>query len=95
MNKVLGIVRNWIQWNAKNGSTVTWGTDQILKFNRPLTVMDLEEFAVEIEEKLKSSNSDYAKCKSIGCQFYDEKMEFNCCANENLCEKCINSQHLA
>ena len=40
-----------------------------------------------------TENSDYAKCKSIGCQWYDEKMEFNCCANENLCEKCINSQH--
>ena len=42
-----------------------------------------------------SSNSDYAKCKSIGCQFYDVKMDFNCCANENLCEKCMNSQHFA
>ena len=39
-------------------------------------------------------SSDYARCKAIGCQFFDEKMEFNCCANENLCEQCINSQHL-
>ena len=62
MKTVLGIVRNWIQWNAFNGSTVTWGTDQILMFKRPLTVMDLEKLAVEIEEKLTASNSDYAKC---------------------------------
>ena len=52
--------------------------------------------AHEINESAKPShNSDYPKCKSIGCQFYDEKMEFNCCANESLCEKCINSQHFA
>ena len=60
--EILKIDGSWIQWNAENGSTVTWGADQILKFNRPLTVMDLEKLAVEIEEKLTSSNSDYAKC---------------------------------
>ena len=37
-------------------------------------------------------NSDYAKCKSIGCQFYNETMELNCAANEGLCEKCIKNQ---
>ena len=68
MHTILGIVRNWIQCNAENGATVTWGTDQILKFNRPLTVMDLEKLAVEIEEKLTSSNRDYVKCNQ--CEDY-------------------------
>ena len=59
--------------------------------------MEKDLYIEWLETKLQntSSNSDYAKCKSIGCQFYDEKMEFNCCANESLCEKCINSQHFA
>jgi len=52
-----------------------------------------KQCANELEEKIKLSNIDYAKCKSIGCQFYDETMECNCSANENLCEKCMNSQH--
>ena len=55
----------------------------------------LEDEVEQMLEKLKSSNSDYAKCKSICCPFYDEKMEFNCCANESLCEKCMNSQQFA
>lgn len=60
----------------------------------PKTALDdLCNAQLEFETKLQSSNSDYAKCKSIGCQFYDEKMEFNCGANEVLCEKCMNSQH--
>ena len=48
-----------------------------------------------LECKIKNitSNRDCAKCKSIGCPFYDEKMEFNCCANENLYKKCMNNQH--
>ena len=70
----------------------------------PLTYEnDSGEFVIDeryynwLETKLQntSSNSDYAKCKSIGCQFYDKKFEFSCCANESLCEKCMNSQHLA
>jgi hypothetical protein len=40
-------------------------------------------------------SSDYAKCKSVICKFYDETMECNCSANEDLCEKCMNSQHFA
>jgi hypothetical protein len=37
-------------------------------------------------------NNDYAECSSIGCQFYNKKMEFNCEANEDLCEKCMEQQ---
>lgn len=35
---------------------------------------------------------DDTLCKSIGCQFYDVLMECNCAANEDLLEKCMNSQ---
>lgn len=59
----------------------------------------IEELSTEIimlrkhiKETLKSQNRDCAKCKSIGCSFYDEKMEFNCCANENIYKKCMNNQ---
>jgi hypothetical protein len=44
----LGAIRSWIQWNAINGSQVTWGSDEPLRFTKALTVKDLEELAAEI-----------------------------------------------
>ena len=68
--------------------TDAWIDDEITGEN----ISELRDTCRKLLET--AHNSDYAMCKSIGCQFFDEKMEFNCCANENLCEKCINSQHL-
>lgn len=44
----LGAARNWIQHNALNGSDVTWGSNDRLRFTRDLTVKDIEEFAARI-----------------------------------------------
>lgn len=43
----LGSIRNWIQWNASNGSDVTWGSHEYLKL-KSLTVSDLEALAAQI-----------------------------------------------
>lgn len=41
----LGAVRNWIQWNKRNGSDVIWGSDDVL--NPPMTVRQCEDMAAE------------------------------------------------
>jgi len=48
MSKTLGKMREWVQRNAINGSTVTWGSDEVLRFSRSLTVKDFEELAMEL-----------------------------------------------
>ena len=59
MKTVLGIVREWIQWNALNGSAVKWNSDDVLQFNKSLTVRDFEQLAAEIDVKFTASNSEY------------------------------------
>lgn len=47
MNQHLEIIRTWMQQNANNGDTVTWGSDQPLALGC-VTVRDLEELAMRI-----------------------------------------------
>lgn len=42
--------RKWIQWNCKNGNTVTWGSGDILN----ITVRQLEDFAIKLIKEYKS-----------------------------------------
>lgn len=42
----LGAARSWIQWNCSNGSSVTWGSDEILQFRRNFTPAVVEEIAM-------------------------------------------------
>jgi len=44
--KWLGTARDFIQWEFRNGSDVTWGSDQILKGD--VTVADLERLAASV-----------------------------------------------
>lgn len=46
--KHLGIVRSWIQWNALNGSDVTWGSHAGLRFSRTITPAVMETLAQDI-----------------------------------------------
>lgn len=43
----LGSIRSWIQFNAMNGSDVTWGSNEFVKL-RHLTVFELECLAAQI-----------------------------------------------
>ena len=43
----LGVVRNWIKWHAHNGSTVTWGSEQMLQ-GVSVSVGDMERLAQAI-----------------------------------------------
>lgn len=43
----LSQVRNWIQWNCLNGSSVTWGSQEYLNI-KPMTVNEMEALAAEI-----------------------------------------------
>jgi len=42
--EVIGIVRKWMQWNCKNGSTVIWGSEEQLD----MTPAKLERFAFHL-----------------------------------------------
>jgi hypothetical protein len=50
MQSTLGKMREWIQWNAINGSSVIWGSDDIPKFQRNLSVKFFEELALELSQ---------------------------------------------
>jgi hypothetical protein len=41
--KWLGETRNWLQWNTKNGDSVTWNSDDEIR--PPLTVRQVEDLA--------------------------------------------------
>lgn len=45
----LGVVRRWIQWNARNGSEVTWGSDETLVL-QAVTTRDMENLAQQIAD---------------------------------------------
>ncbi len=49
----LGAVREWIQWNAINGSRVIWGSEDKLLTTHALTVRDFEELAIKIANAIK------------------------------------------
>jgi hypothetical protein len=44
----LGTIRSWIQWNCLNGDSVTWGSQDPLKFKGSITVKEFETLAVDI-----------------------------------------------
>jgi hypothetical protein len=51
MNEILGKMREWIQRKAINGSSVIWGSTEVLRFTTSLTVLDLETLALELTPK--------------------------------------------
>lgn len=53
----LGVVRNWLKWHAKNGETVTWGSDETLEMKR-LTPRDMEQLAQDIADAVKDEISE-------------------------------------
>ncbi len=50
--KHLSAARAWMQYNAVNGSDVTWASDEVLKL-KSLTVKDIEELALTIANAVK------------------------------------------
>lgn len=42
----LGVARNWIKWNCRNGERVTWGSTDALE--RSFTVADVEQLASQV-----------------------------------------------
>lgn len=49
----LRIIRSWIQWKCFNGSSVTWGSNDTLKFTRDPTVSEMEALAQNIANAVK------------------------------------------
>jgi len=45
----LGAIHSWIQREAWNGETVTWGSNEFLKL-KDLTVADMEHLAQDIRD---------------------------------------------
>ena len=54
--KWLGTARTWLQWNKRNGDSVTWGSDQELI--PPFTVKDVEELASTVASEVHNENLD-------------------------------------
>jgi hypothetical protein len=59
----LGYTREFIQRKCVNGETVTWGSNEFLKF-RGLTVIELEHFAAAVAAN--AVNEFIEKCKRDG-----------------------------
>lgn len=61
--KHLRVVRSWIQWKCINGSDVTWGSDDSLRFTRNPTVTEMEMLAQNIANAVKpekqKENTDF------------------------------------
>lgn len=57
----LRAVRSWIQWNCINGSQVTWGSNEPLRFSRELTVKDMEVLAQKIANAVKPKKESSKK----------------------------------
>lgn len=58
----LSVVRSWIQRNALNGESVTWGSEQFLQL-KSQTVSDLENLAQEIRDAVEAENKPFLKGK--------------------------------
>lgn len=57
----LGTMRSWIQWHCHNGSDVTWGSEEPLRFSN-ITVREMEELAERIK---KGCEKDIFRSKSV------------------------------
>ena len=54
----LGAARNWVKWNCRNGSHVTWGSGDVLE--PQLTIRQVEELAARVADAA-ASEMDYVK----------------------------------
>ena len=59
MNAHLGTVRKWIQVNCFDGDRVEWGSQDILRFRHPVTVIELETLAEQIAEDIKKESEKH------------------------------------
>jgi hypothetical protein len=55
--KFLGLTRDWIQWECRNGSAVTWGSDQVLQ--KDITVADIERLSFVIASAAVNQDRGY------------------------------------
>ena len=46
--KWLGAARSWLQWNTRNGESVTWGSQDVI--DPPMTVKMIEDLAAKVAE---------------------------------------------
>lgn len=79
--KWLAAARSWMQHHCHNGSTVAWGSNEVL--NPPLTVADVEEIAAKVAEAMEQevvrlkAELDYAtKARIVTGLDYDYKYRF-------------------
>lgn len=70
----LGVMRKWIQWNARNGETVTWGSRDVLRL-KDIDAHELDRLAQDIRDavlaEFKVKDHDhkyrYTLCCDEGC----------------------------
>jgi hypothetical protein len=81
----LGAIRSWIQWNAINGSQVTWGSDEPLRFTKSLTVKDFEELAAEIAANVINNPPSFTTTRQRPLDSKEEALrELNRLKNETV-----------
>ena len=44
----LNEAREWLQSNALNGDSLTWGSDEVIQFKNPITVKEFELFCAGV-----------------------------------------------
>ena len=49
----VGELRRWVQWNARNGDCVKWGSQEIVAL-KPQTMHELEILAQQIKDAITS-----------------------------------------
>lgn len=57
----IGAARNWIQWKCRNGSRVTWGSNDEL--DKRMTVRDVEDLALEVAAAAIEQYRDHLRSK--------------------------------
>ena len=76
----LGTMRSWIQRNAGNGETVTWGSQEFVAL-KPLTAHDLDRLAQDIKdavvEEQKGTIQNIIRYLKVAKDAKEDLCEFN------------------
>ena len=73
----LGAARSWVQWNCRNGNSVTWGSGDVL--SPPLTIRQVEDLAARVADAA-NSEADELMAALVKCRSNRLKSEIKLCA---------------
>jgi len=80
ITKCIGTARSFLQHNVKNGSTVTWGSQEIIQ----ITAGQIEEMAMEIAEKAYKGTEEFVLSHKYTCEHCGARKV----VASGMCEEC-------